>query len=58
MDKISKLKELIVSAETDAIKFHEKGNSAAGTRLRAAMQQIKVLAQEIRNEVTEIKNKA
>jgi len=55
MEKFAKLKELIVSAETDADKFYNIGNSAAGTRLRGAMQQLKVLAQEIRQEVTEKK---
>lgn len=55
MEKFVKLKELIASAETDADKFYNKGNSAAGTRLRSAMQQLKVLAQEIRQDVTEKK---
>ena len=52
MEKIAKLKELIASAEADADKFYSKGNSAAGTRLRGTMQQLKKLAQEIRQEVT------
>ena len=57
MEKIAKLKELIASAETDAAKFFEKGNSAAGTRLRNTMQQLKVIAQEVRVAVTQAKNK-
>lgn len=57
MEKFSKVKELIASAEADAANFYEKGNKAAGTRVRNAMQQLKTLAQEVRNEVTEIKNK-
>lgn len=57
MEKFSKVKELIASAEADAASFYEKGNKAAGTRVRNAMQQLKTLAQEVRNEVTEIKNK-
>ncbi|MDF2518815.1 MAG: histone, partial [Sphingobacterium sp.] len=32
------------------------GNSAAGTRVRKGLQDIKTLAQEIRNEVTAKKN--
>lgn len=55
MEKISKLKELITAAEADADKFYNKGNGAAGTRLRKAMQDIKVAAQEVRNAVTEKK---
>lgn len=55
MEQITKLKELISSAATDAEKF-ENGNNAAGTRLRNTMQQIKVAAQEVRTAVTEKKN--
>jgi hypothetical protein len=56
MEKIQKLKELIAAAEVDADKFFNKGNSAAGTRLRGAMQQIKVIAQGLRAAVTDEKN--
>jgi len=52
MSAIAKLKDLVGSAEIDAAKFYEKGNSAAGTRLRKALQEIKVTAQEIRQDVT------
>ena len=57
MSKFAQLKTLIASAETDADKFFNKGNGAAGTRLRKALQEAKSLAQDIRNEVTAIKNK-
>ncbi|TWR31484.1 histone H1 [Mucilaginibacter pallidiroseus] len=57
MEKFTSLKELIASAEADATAFYEKGNKAAGTRLRNAMQQLKVAATDIRKEVTDIKNK-
>lgn len=56
MEKFSKVKELLASVEADAEKFYNAGNSAAGTRVRKAMQDLKVLAQEIRSEVTEKKN--
>lgn len=56
MEQIAKLKELIASAEADADKF-SKGNNAAGTRLRGTMQELKVIAQEVRTAVTEAKNK-
>jgi hypothetical protein len=58
MDKFKELKTLIEGAEAEANAFFEKGNKAAGTRLRNAMQQAKVLAQDIRNEVTAKKNEA
>lgn len=56
MDKFKELKSLIETAEAEATAFFDKGNKAAGTRLRNAMQQAKVLAQDIRNEVTAKKN--
>jgi len=57
MSSFAKLKELIAAAEADATAFYEKGNKAAGTRLRKAYQEIKVAAQEGRAEVTDLKNK-
>lgn len=56
MENFQKLKELVLSAETDAKAFYDKGNKSAGTRLRNALQQTKALAQDIRNEVTAKKN--
>ena len=56
MSKFAKLKEVVASVETDVEKFYKGGNAAAGTRVRKALQEIKGLAQEIRNEVTEKKN--
>jgi hypothetical protein len=56
MEKFKAVKELLATTEKDAAAFYEKGNHAAGTRLRGAMQQLKVLAGDIRKEVTEKKN--
>ncbi len=56
MEKFEKVKELLASVEADAEKFYSAGNNAAGTRVRKAMQDLKVLAQEIRAEVTDKKN--
>ncbi|MDQ6477971.1 histone H1 [Dyadobacter sp. LHD-138] len=55
MEKFSQLKEMLETVEADFTAFYEKGNKAAGTRVRNAMQQFKVIAQEIRTEVTEKK---
>ncbi|KAA5536360.1 histone H1 [Taibaiella lutea] len=57
MEKFNQLKELLATIEADADKFYNKGSKAAGTRVRGGMQEIKALAQEIRNEVTALKNK-
>jgi len=56
MEKFKAVKELVASVENDVANFYEKGNKAAGTRLRNAMQQLKVIATDIRKEVTEKKN--
>jgi hypothetical protein len=58
MEKFSKLKEVIAGIEADAGKFYDAGNAAAGTRVRKAMQDLKVLAQDIRTEITDKKNSA
>ncbi|MGN8072651.1 histone H1 [Mucilaginibacter sp. 22184] len=56
MESFKKLKEVIAAAEADVASFYGKGNKAAGTRVRNAMQALKVLATDIRKEVTEKKN--
>ena len=43
--------------EDDFNKFYDKQNQAAGTRVRKGMQDLKNLAQEMRVEVQDIKNK-
>ncbi|HEY9002029.1 MAG TPA: histone H1 [Mucilaginibacter sp.] len=58
MDKIKELKALVETAEKEGTAFYEKGNNAAGTRFRNALQQIKVLATDLRKDVTEKKNVA
>ncbi len=58
MQKFQELKNLIASLEGDIDKFYNKGNSAAGTRVRKGMQELKTIAQSIRAEVQELKNKA
>ena len=56
MENFAKLKELLTAIEVDAVKFYEKGNSAAGTRVRKTMQDLKNLATAIRAEITQKKN--
>lgn len=57
MENYNKIKELLASVESDVEKFYNSGNSAAGTRVRKAMQDLKNLTQAVRTEVTELKNK-
>lgn len=56
MKKFDEIKKLIASLEADADKFYNKGNSAAGTRIRKGMQDLKNLAQAIRLEIQDTKN--
>lgn len=55
MSKFAELKTLVDSFEKDFIKFYDKGNKSAGTRVRKAMNELKRKAQEIRKEVQELK---
>ena len=50
------LQDVINDCQTDVTKFIE-GNNSAGTRVRKAMQAVKSLAQEVRLEVQDQKNK-
>ncbi|WP_422359252.1 histone H1 [Reichenbachiella sp.] len=57
MKRFNEVRDLIASLEGDFEKFYDKKNQAAGTRVRKGMQELKNLAQEIRIEVQDIKNK-
>lgn len=56
MKRFEEIKNLIMSLEGDFEKFYDKGNQAAGTRVRKGMQDLKTLAQDIRTEVQNKKN--
>ena len=58
MKRFDELRDMVMSLEGDFEKFYDKENQAAGTRVRKGMQDLKNLAQEIRIEVQDIKNKA
>ena len=50
------IQNLINDCQSDVTKFVE-GNNSAGTRVRKAMQAVKSLAQEVRIEVQDQKNR-
>jgi hypothetical protein len=56
MSKFSEVRDLILAMEEDFVKFYDKGNQAAGTRVRKGMQDLKNIAQDIRKEVQDKKN--
>lgn len=55
LQKVEQIQSLLDQVKVDAEKF-EKGNSAAGTRVRKSLQEIKTLSQNLRLQVTEVKN--
>ena len=56
MDRYNQLEALLESLKDDFEKFYDKGNKAAGTRVRKGMLELRNMAQDIRAEVQEIKN--
>ena len=58
MGRFEEVKNLVMSLEGDFDKFYDKNNQAAGTRVRKGMQELKTMAQAIRSEVQDAKNKA
>ena len=54
----NQLKDLVAGMEDDFSKFYDKGNKAAGTRVRKGMQDLKKMAQDIRTDVQDKKNDA
>lgn len=54
-ERFQQLKDLVESFEQDFDKFFVKQNKAAGVRVRKHMQELRQLAQDIRNEVQDKK---
>jgi hypothetical protein len=50
------LRDMVASWEDDFSKFYDKGNNAAGTRVRKYMKELRDKAQEVRLGVQSIKN--
>ena len=57
MDRYQELLDLIATFKSDFDKFYLKQNKSAGVRLRKDMANLKRKAQEIRNEVQDVKAK-
>ena len=54
--RFNELQDFVNGLERDFSQFYEKGNKAAGTRVRKGMQELKKMAQDIRTEVQERKS--
>lgn len=55
MNKFEQIVALVNEMATDTEKFYNKGNAQAGKRTRQRLQDLKVLAQEMRTEIQDIK---
>ncbi|MHB8578806.1 MAG: histone H1 [Ignavibacteriaceae bacterium] len=56
MSKFEDLVQAVKTLETDFEKFYEKGQAAAGTRLRKGLSDLRKHAQEVRKDVQEVKS--
>ncbi len=57
MDKFEALKEILASIEDDYQKA-KGGNKAAGTRVRKALQEVRMTAADLRKEILEYRASA
>ena len=57
MDRFQELVDMVQTFKEDFDKFYMKQNKSAGVRLRKHMATLKRKAQEIRNEVQDVKAK-
>lgn len=55
MDQFQKLVDYVQSLETDFHKFYEKGQAAAGTRVRKGLSELRKMCQDVRKNVQEVK---
>jgi len=56
MSKFEQLKSHVLDQQKDFEAFYDKGNKAAGTRVRKAMLELKKLAQDIRVDIQDKKS--
>ncbi len=55
MNKYQELLNAVHELETDFQKFYEKGQAAAGTRVRKGLSDLRKLAQEVRKDIQDVK---
>lgn len=54
-ESYQKLFDHLKTMEQDVEKFYVKGQAAAGTRVRKGLSELKKLAQDMRNEIQDLK---
>ncbi|MBZ0200713.1 MAG: histone H1 [Ignavibacteriaceae bacterium] len=55
MNKYEELMQAVNNLEADFQKFYEKGQAAAGTRLRKGLSDLRKFAQDVRKDVQDVK---
>ena len=55
MNKYQDLLKAVQDLEIDFQKFYEKGQAAAGTRVRKGLSDLRKLAQEVRKDIQDVK---
>ncbi|HNO71596.1 MAG: histone H1 [Bacteroidetes bacterium] len=55
MEKFSDLQKKLDDMKTDIEKFYQKGQNAAGTRLRKSLNELKKVASDIRKEIQDMR---
>ena len=53
--RVTEFETLLENFKDDYSKFMEKGNKAAATRARKSLQEIRNLAKDVRDEISETK---
>jgi hypothetical protein len=56
MNKYQDLVNAVRELETDFQKFYERGQAAAGTRVRKGLSDLRKLCQDIRKDVQDVKS--
>lgn len=56
MEEYERIENILLDSKEDFAKFFEKGNQAAGSRVRKAMLAIRLAGNDIRAKVSAIKN--
>ena len=55
MDKFQQLVDYVQGLEVDFHKFYEKGQAAAGTRVRKGLSELRKICQDVRKDVQDVK---
>jgi len=56
MNKYQDLVNAVRELEVDFQKFYERGQAAAGTRVRKGLSDLRKLAQEVRKDIQDVKS--